>query len=393
MSRLPDYVGVAAFGVKMGVILPGCDLVDEITQAVEQCDKDGLLDHGDVLCVTESVVARSQRNYVTANDIAVEVQEKLRVNPSSVLGVLFPIVSRNRFSLVLEGFARAVCKGKIVLQLAYPDDEVGNQIIPDSFVEEMGADAEITMEDIGERSFPHPATGVDYIRLYTQIVQRQGADIELYLANDPKAIAKHDCDAVIICDIHTREQTRRRLKDVVENCITLQELCSDRSAPAWSEWGLLGSNLSTHDQLKLAPRTADEFALKLQKQVLAAVSKRVEVLVYGDGAYKDPSTHIYELADPRPVFGSTPVVSEQLRKGLKYKFFADTLHEQGKTKQEIEQVLEEKRRASFAKNSMETEGTTPRRMEDILASLADLVSGSSDAGTPLVIVKGFLPVC
>lgn len=193
---------------------------------------------------------------------------------------------------------------------------------------------------------------------------------------------------VIAADIHTREITRGKLKEVTDNCITLQDLCNE--GKSWSEWGLLGSNLSANNKLKLAPRNASAFALQLQSSLRQATGLNTEVLVYGDGAYKDPSSGIYELADPKPVFGMTDGFAGRFRQGIKYKYVADIYHEAGKSAAEIEAHLEEKSRESYEHSHIMTEGTTPRRIEDVIASLADLVSGSADAGTPVIVVKGIL---
>lgn len=392
MGKKPDYVGVLAFGVKMGVIVPGCNLIDMVGEALAKCDQDGLLDDGDTICVTESVVARAQNNYVTVSDIANEVRNKLNLKPNSRIGVLFPILSRNRFSLILKGIAHAVPDGEVVIQLSYPSDEVGNQILPYDYAEENGKEFSdiITEEEIGENRLLHPITKVDYIALYKSIIEEAGGSAKIYLCNDPARITEFGLDGIIVANIHDRMRTLRKISKYQANCITLQEICNDSSAKAWSEWGLLGSNLSSGDKLKLAPREADEFAVSVQKQAQEKLGKNIEVIVYGDGAYCDPSTRIYELADPKPAFGLTAGLKGKYREGLKYKYIVDKMLDEGVEVGSIETSIETLKQQEHDRDDIETEGTTPRKAEDLIASLADLISGSADAGTPLIIVKGFL---
>lgn len=390
MGKLPNYIGVSAFGIKMGVIVPGCDLVTMVYDSLAQCSQDGLLDDGDTVCITESIVARAQNNYITIEDITKEVRDKLNLKPDSRIGVLFPILSRNRFSLIMKGFAAAVPEGEVVVQLSYPADEVGNQILPDDFAESLGkCNGEvITLEDIGLNRFKHPITGVDYIQLYQDIITEESARATIILCNDPLKLADYKLDGIIVANVHTRKKTMDKLVKGGQNCITLQDICKE--GESWSEWGLLGSNLSSGNKLKLAPRESDELAADVQARVKEGLGKEVEVIVYGDGAYRDPSTGIYELADPKPALGMTMGLRGKYRKGLKYKYLVDTMWDKGIDIEEIEESLQAKKDEEFALDSFETEGTTPRKVEDLIASLADLVSGSADAGTPLILVKGFL---
>ncbi len=391
MDRFPNYIGPAAFGVKIGVVIPGMDLVQEIVEQVKKCVEDGLIDNGDVLCITESVVARAQDNFVTLHQVAAEITSKLQIRKDSRLGVVFPILSRNRFAMILKAIAMAVPHGEVVVQLTWPSDEVGNQIIPDEIMQELGKSYYdiITEAEISGRELLHPITGIDYLQLYREIIQAEGAKATLFFANDPRVIADYNCDGVIAADIHTRNKTKNALQGLVENLISLVDINSDPQEKAWSEWGLLGSNMSAGNKLKLAPKNGTEFVNQVQSSVKRATDKHIEVLIYGDGAYKDPSTGIYELADPRPVFGCTSGFEGVIRKGIKYKYFADLAYAQGKSAEEIEAELK-KLMQDGNENEQLLEGTTPRQMADIIASLADLVSGSSDAGTPLVVVKGFL---
>lgn len=390
MGKLPDYFGVSAFGIKMGVIVPGSDVVDMTYESLLKCNQDGFLDHGDTICITESVVARAQNNYVTVDDIASHVRKKLNLKANSKIGVVFPILSRNRFSLIMKGLAASVPDGHVVVQLSHPADEVGNQILPHDFAEKLGKkNGEIiNLDDIGTERFRHPITGVDYIELYQKIILEQARGCTIFLSNDPLQIAEYQLDGIVVANVHKRELTREKLANRGQNCITLQDLCNEGSS--WSEWGLLGSNISSGNKLKLAPREADLVAEKIQARVREGMGKNIEVIVYGDGAYCDPSTGIYELADPQPAFGMTAGLRGKYREGLKYKYLVDKMLDEGVGLEAIEGKLEEKKRESFGRNSFETEGTTPRKAEDLIASLADLVSGSADAGTPLILVKGFL---
>lgn len=391
--RLPDYIGPCAFGIKMGAIVLGSDLSGLILESLRKVDGDGLLSDQDVICITESVLARAQKNYVTIAEIGREVARKLGLAPTQKIGVLFPIISRNRFAPILEGIAAAVPEGEVIVQLSYPNDEVGNRLIPSEVAKELQAlkgDCLIP-EDLGN-SFAHPITGVDYIALYRQIIADRGPRPTIILANDPLQIAHYSPDAVIVADVHSREETRKMVMPRVKRCITLQDIFNENNtcSGAWSEWGLLGSNMSFGNKLKLAPRQSDEFVLALQDLIHRELGKKIEVLIYGDGAYKDPSSGIYELADPCAAFGATPGINSLLREGVKFKYLIDKHHKNGRSEEEILRLVEEELDKEREADSIEYEGTTPRRMGDILASLADLLSGSSDAGTPMILVKNFL---
>lgn len=389
MAKLPGYIGPAAFGLKMGVVVPGSDLLTMIIDVVRDCDRDQLVDDGDVFCITESVLARAQDNYVTTSAVAAELRERLEIAEDARIGVIFPIASRNRFAMVLEAFAMAVPKGEVIVQLSWPRDEVGNQIVSETFTSSLGKvySDPITPQELKGYSFRHPITDIDYIDYYRQTIERQGARANIHLSNDPQYILTLNPEAVIIADIHSRERTCQALTGKIKT-LTLSDLCSSPLQPAWSEWGLLGSNMSTGERIKLPPRDASAFAQDVQREIAELTGKEVEVIVYGDGAYKDPSTQIYELADPQPVFGATDGFANAMRGGFKYKYLADLYHQQGCSTGEIEDMLAQKQ-LTGSHSQMEVEGTTPRRMEDIIASLADLVSGSADAGTPLILVKGF----
>ncbi len=388
MAKLPDYVGPCAFGIKIGVITPGCDLPGMILEALKQCDKDDLLDDGDVICVTESVVARAQDNFVSTAEIAAEMQEKYGVKPNSRLGVLFPITSRNRFALILKGLAKAVPEGEVIVQFSFPCDEVGNMIVKADFACSCQSDAEFSYEEIRDKC-GHPVTNIDYPGYYQEIIEAEGAGAKIFFSNNPEAITAHRPDCLIVSCVHDRREKLKIFEDKDFRTITLQDICSDPQKPAWSEWGLLGSNMSSDNLLNLAPQNGDVFAGGVQKAIEEQLGRKIEVIIYGDGAYKDPASGIYELADPQPSLGSTPAFRDgRLREGVKYKMLADTAYAEGKSPAEIEKMLADIKQKGHGQDEIVNEGTTPRKLEDIIASLADLVSGSADAGTPLVLVKG-----
>lgn len=391
MGNLPEYFGVSAFGIKMGVIVAGSNVVEMVYESLQRCNEDGFLDNGDTICITESVVARAQNNYVTTDDIAIELREKLGLKKDSKIGILFPILSRNRFSPIMKGLASAVPEGEVVVQLSYPADEVGNQILPYDFAELLGKGYEdiISIEELGQERFRHPITQVDYIALYEEVIRNEGAKAQIVLCNDPLKMTTFGLDGIVVASIHNRDRLYNKIQQKGQNCITLQQICN-AGVEAWSEWGVLGSNLSSGNKLKLAPRGADELASEVQAKVADKLGKNIEVIIYGDGAYCDPSTGIYELADPQPAFGMTTGLRGKYREGLKYKYLVDKMVDEGVKIDDIELNLEAKKKEGFTRDSFETEGTTPRKTEDLIASLADLVSGSADAGTPLILVKGFL---
>ncbi|MCS7240725.1 MAG: coenzyme F420-0:L-glutamate ligase [Candidatus Bipolaricaulota bacterium] len=386
MKGLPEYVGLAALALRFGPILPGTDLVTEIVAKLRDVDADGLLSDRDVVCVTEAALARAQGNFLTLSEIAAELKERFGIGEKGRLAVVFPVMSRNRFAPLLQAFAKAVRRGALILQLSHPTDPVGNPT-----AEISGAPKRIvTFEEIG-RGAKHPITGIDYVALYRDLVEREGAKPVIFFSNDPQAIWDFSPDLVVVANIHEREETRKALVGKKVPVITLQQIaCDPGRGRAWSEWGLLGSNLSAGERVKLAPRQADQFALALQQAVQSTLKKHVEVMVYGDGAFKDPTTGIYELADPVTTFGATPGLLGKLRLGFKYKFIVDQLHLQGLSAEEITAELRKLREKPVAAGGEEAEGTTPRRLVDVLATLADLLSGSADAGTPVVLVKGFL---
>ncbi len=384
MIKLPDYVGPLAFGIKMGVILPGMSIVDEVYARLEECHRDGLLAPGDIVCITESVVARAQNNFITVDDVAKEIGRELHLSPQGRVGVVFPTASRNRFSLILMGIARAVPRGKVIVQFSVPADEMGNRIVSPDLAAQLG-NGVIPDQILPDPGFTHPVTGINYVKLYHDLISGAGAEAVLFLDNDPLAVTSYSPDGIIVSNVHLREQTRQKICACRENCITLQEICNQGEVS--SEWGLLGSNKSTDCQLKLAPKNGQQLVEELQLKVASRLSVDIEVLIYGDGAYRDPTTGIYELNDPKPAFAATGGLC-RFREGIKYKYLADKYYFQGKTPTEIEDLLEENKQINYSSSCPEREGTTPRCLEDIMASLADLVSGSADAGTPVVLIRG-----
>ena len=381
-----DYVGVSAFGLKLGAITPEVELKSEIMELLQRCQRDDMLDDGDVLCITESILARAQNNYVTIDEIVEELHQEHGINENYTLLIQFPITSRNRFSAILKAFARAAKNGKIIVQQSYPDDEVGNQVVEGNL--ENGR--LYNYEDIKNNQdldFNHPITGINYMEFYQDIITEEMAEHELYLCNDPQALITEEIDAVIISSIHTRRRDKlavieqaKKLDKFIE-VMDLTNICN--GSEKRSQWGLLGSNLSAGEKIKLAPSQPFEFAEKLKHNIADNFNIDVEVIIYGDGAYKDPETGIYELADPVTAFGFTAGLEDRIRKGNKYKYLVDKYVSEGYEQEEIERMIREE------DVEAEDEGTTPRKAKDLIASLADLISGSADAGTPVVLVKNF----
>ena len=345
----------------------------------------------DVVAVTEAVVARAAGNYATIDAIAEDVRRKLGGN---TVGLVFPILSRNRFAICLRGIARGA--RKVVVQLGYPSDEVGNHLVDIDALDDSGIDPYKDVLTVAEfrRHFGtplHPFTGVDYISYYTQLIEEEGAEAEIILANRPEAILSYS-DKVLCCDTHTRFRTQRRILAAgADVCLTL---CDILNAPVngsgYNEkYGLLGSNKATEGVVKLFPNNAQEVAEAISARLCAATGKRIEAMVYGDGAFKDPVGKIWELADPVVSPGFTDGLNG-LPNELKLKYLADNDFAALKG-EELRSAIENAIRKKDAdlKGSMATQGTTPRRLTDLLGSLCDLTSGSGDKGTPIVLVQGY----
>lgn len=386
-------VGTVSRGLRTPIIKQGDDIARIVTDTVMQAQKQGELEirDKDVIAVTESVVARSQGNYATTDDIAQDIKNKFGAD---TVGVIFPILSRNRFSLILKGFAKGV--KKVVLMLSYPSDEVGNHFITFDELDEQNVDP--FKDEFDEKKFRelfknpvHTFTGVDYIQFYKELVEQEGAQCEIIFANDPKSILKYTKN-VINCDIHTRKRTKRILTNAgAEKVFSLDEILTQsiNGSGYNADYGLLGSNKATEDSLKLFPRDCKELAVKIQKTIKDLTGKNVEAMVYGDGAFKDPVGKIWELADPvvSPGFtdGLKGTPSEIKLKYIADNEFGDLQGEELQTA--IEKYITEK--DSDLVGNMISEGTTPRQLTDLLGSLSDLTSGSGDKGTPVIYIQGY----
>ena len=390
MSRM---VGTVSRGVRAPIIRSGDNLADIVTSSVlEAAESEGYeIRNRDIVAMTEAIVARAQGNYASVDDIAEDVKSKF---PSGEVGVIFPILSRNRFAICLKGIARGA--KKVVLMLSYPSDEVGNHLVSLDMLDEAGINPYCDVLDLKKyRELfgyeKHRFTGIDYDEYYENIIKDEGAECEIVFANDARAIldyTKH----VLNCDIHTRVRTKRILKAAgAETVYGLDEiLASPIGDSGYNEnYGLLGSNKATEDKVKLFPRDAQALVEEIQKKIYDATGKTVEVMVYGDGAFKDPIGKIWELADP--------VVSPAYTRGLdgtpnelKLKYLADNdfASLSGDALKEAIKGEIEKKDADLVGN-MASEGTTPRRLTDLIGSLCDLTSGSGDKGTPIVYIQGY----
>ena len=387
-------IGTVARGVRAPIIREGDNIAEITAASVMEAWKEAGIEprERDIVAVTESVVARAQGNYATLDQIAEDVREK---TGGGTVGVAFPILSRNRFSLLLRGMAMG-CE-KIVLLLSYPSDEVGNGLVDWERLDEAGIDPYrdvLTLAQFREKfgAVVHPFTGVDYIDFYSGIITDAGAEVEVIFGNRVQTLLDHT-DTVITCDIHTRARSKRLLKAAgAKTVLGLDDLLNKSVGGSGynEEYGLLGSNKATEDTVKLFPRGCMAVAGELSERLSKASGKRIEAMVYGDGAFKDPVGKIWELADP--------VVSPGYTKGLagtpnelKLKYLAD--NDFGDLKGEalkaaIEERIREKTDESLVGN-MVSEGTTPRRLTDLIGSLCDLTSGSGDKGTPIVYIQGY----
>ena len=389
MSRM---VGTVSRGLRAPIIRSGDDLVKIVTESVLTASREEgfAIRDRDVVAMTEAIVARAQGNYASSDDIAADVRSKLG---GETIGVIFPILSRNRFA-VLPGIARGA--KKIVLMLSYPSDEVGNHLIDLDTLDEKGVDPYkdvLSLEKYRELfgKTVHPFTGIDYVDYYAEMIRANGAEAEIIFANDCRAILNYT-DKVLCCDIHSRARTKRLLKAAGCQCVYGLDdiLTAPVNGSGYNEqYGLLGTNKSTEDSVKLFPRDCRSLVEEIQKKLFEATGKKVEVMVYGDGAFKDPVGKIWELADPTvsPAYTSglegTP--NELKLKYLADNDFADLNGEELKNaiKGEIQ-----KKDGSLV-GQMVSEGTTPRRLTDLIGSLCDLTSGSGDKGTPIVYIQGY----
>ena len=393
MENKERRVGTISRGIRCPIIREGDNLATIVTDSVlEAAQYEGFeLRDKDVISVTESIVARAQGNYASVEDIAADVKEKLG---GDTVGVIFPILSRNRFAICLRGIAMG-CK-KVVLMLSYPSDEVGNELVSLDKIDEAGVNPysdvltlERYRELFGENL--HPFTGVDYVAYYGDLVKECGAEVEIIFANQPKAILPY-ADCIINCDIHTRARTKRILKAAGAKVVcSLDDILNApvNGSGCNEKYGLLGSNKSTEDKVKLFPRDCQPLVLEIQKNILEKTGKNVEVMVYGDGAFKDPQGKIWELADPvvSPAFTSGLVGTPN---ELKLKYLADNDFKDlsgDELKEAISQSIREK--DGNLVGNMASQGTTPRQLTDLIGSLCDLTSGSGDKGTPVVLIQGY----
>jgi F420-0:gamma-glutamyl ligase len=395
--NIPDNdVGVVAFGVKTGIITLDDNIVDVVRRSMEK--NPDLIHDNDIVCVTEAVVAITQQNIVHLDDVTNEIRTKLKLKDDSTIGVIYPILSRNRFSMMLKAIAKAVPKGKVIVQLMFPADEQGNPIIAKATLKgiDKSMDDLITVEEIQNNRLLHPETGLDYIKFYEEIVKENALEVEVFLANSVEYMVNKQPDAIIVSNVHARVEVLAEVKKAAfENAITLQDICSNPQNIAYSEFGLLGSNIldPANEQLKLCPKNPDAVCEDIQKIAENEFNKHIEVVIYGDGAYKDPESGIYELADPVSCFGCTKGIKNKNRIGVKTKYLMQKLYNEGKTKEEIAAIIEEEKRKFIEKQDKEgfsAQGTTPRKIENLVASLADLISGSGDANTPIIVVRGFI---
>ena len=386
-------VGTVSRGIRCPIIREGDDIATIVVNSVvEAAQIEGFdLRDRDVVAVTESVVARAQGNYASVDAIAKDVRAKLG---GGTIGVIFPILSRNRFAICLRGIAKGA--KKIVLMLNYPSDEVGNALVSLDQLDNAGVNpySDVLTEAKYRELFgenPHPFTGVDYIKYYGDLIKSCGAEVEIILANDPRVILRYT-ECVLNCDIHSRARTKRILKDAGAKCVCgLDEILSasvDGSGYN-SKYGLLGSNKSTEDTVKLFPNECFDLVENIQAQLLEKTGKHIEVMVYGDGAFKDPQGKIWELADPivSPAYTSG---LEGTPNELKLKYLADNDFANLKG-EELKAAIEGaiKQKGGDLVGNMASQGTTPRRLTDLIGSLCDLTSGSGDKGTPVVLVQGY----
>ena len=390
MSRI---VGTCSRGLRAPIIREGDDLVEIVTDSVMQAQANGELQvrDRDVLAMTEAIVARAQGNYAHVDDIAEDVRAKLG---GETVGVIFPILSRNRFSVCLRGIAKGA--KKIVLMLSYPADEVGNHLVDIDELDEKGVNPYsdvLSLEEYRELFGykKHRFTGVDYIEFYSGLIKDCGAEVEVVFANDARVILNYTKN-VICCDIHTRARTKRILKAAgAERVFGLDDiLTAPVNGSGYNEdYGLLGTNKATDDTVKLFPRNCRPLVDSIQAKIYELTGKHIEVMVYGDGAFKDPVGKIWELADPivSPAYTSG---LEGTPNELKLKYLADNdFADLNGDELKVAIKGEIKKKDSDLVGKMASEGTTPRRLTDLIGSLCDLTSGSGDKGTPIVYIQGY----
>jgi len=393
MQNSQRRVGTVSRGIRCPIIREGDDLAAIVSQSVlEAAEFEGFALHDrDVISMTESIVARAQGNYVTVDNIAEDIKNKLG---GGTIGVIFPILSRNRFAICLKGIAKGA--KKVILMLSYPSDEVGNQLVSLDQLDQAGIDPYTDVLSLeryralfGENK--HQFTGVDYVDYYGKLVCEMGAEVEIIFANNPKAILDYT-DCILTCDVHTRARTKRiLLKNGARIVCGLDDIMtSPIGGSGFNEkYGLLGSNKATEDKVKLFPRACKDLVQNVQQIMLEKTGKHFEVMVYGDGAFKDPQGKIWELADPvvSPAFTDGLVGTPN---ELKLKYLADNDFK-NLSGEELKKAISESIKAKDGNlvGNMASQGTTPRQLTDLIGSLCDLTSGSGDKGTPVVLVQGY----
>lgn len=392
MERL---VGTVSRGIRAPIIRNGDDICTIVTESVIRASEksDFTLGDRDIVAVTEAVVARAQGNYATTDQIAADIRAKFDKKP---LGVIFPILSRNRFAICLKGIAKGA--SEIIMMLSYPSDEVGNHLIDPDLLDEKNVNpwTDVLSEEDFSRLFgcnTHPFTGVDYIDYYRNLITGCGSKVKFIFANDCRTILRYTGN-VLSCDIHTRARTKRLLKSAgASKVLSLDEILSSPvDGSGYNEdFGLLGSNKATEDMVKLFPRNCRPIVESIQKMIKERTGRHVEVMVYGDGAFKDPVGKIWELADP-VVSPAYTAGLEGVPNEIKLKYLADNEFSSLNGK-ELEDAIcgyiRNKVEGATLVGNMASQGTTPRRLTDLIGSLCDLTSGSGDKGTPIVLVQGY----
>ena len=386
-------VGTVVRGMRAPIVREGDDIEKIVTDVILDAEKAGEFTIGDrdVIAITEAVVARTQGNYVTIEQIGTDIKAKLG---GEHIGVIFPILSRNRFAICLRGIAKGA--KKITLMFAYPSDEVGNHLIDMDLLDEKGVNPYSDVLTLGEFTEKfgeplHPFTAVNYVSYYKELIEAEGAEVEIIFANNPKAILKYT-DKVITCDTHTRERSKRLLREGGAKIVLGMDDVLNESVDGSgfnTKYGILGSNKATEDMVKLFPNDCTPLCESIQKKIKDATGKTIEVMVYGDGAFKDPVGKIWELADPVVSPGYTKGL-EGLPNEVKIKYLADNNFADlsgDELKAAISKYIQEK--DADLMGNMVSQGTTPRRLTDLIGSLCDLTSGSGDKGTPIVFIQGY----
>ena len=384
-------IGIVVRGVRAPIIKAGDDLANIVVESLMEAQKEEgfKFRDKDIVAVTEAVVGKAEGNFVTVDDIANDIRIKY---PSGEVGLVFPILSRNRFSICLKGIARGV--KKIYIQLSFPSDEVGNGILDeDKFEKSKYNLSSVISEDEYTKNFGdflHPFTGINMVDFYRELVKDENCDVEFVFSNDPKTILDYTKD-ILVCDIHTRDKTKKLLSNASTNVYGLCDIMSEAIGDSGFNpmYGLLGSNKSTEEKLKLFPKTGDVLVKNIHDKLYELTGKNIEVMVYGDGAFKDPVGKIWELADP--------VVSPAYTDGLegtpnelKLKYISDNKFKDLSGEELVMAMKKEiAEKDKNLKGKMETQGTTPRRLTDLIGSLCDLTSGSGDKGTPIVFIQGY----